>query len=121
MSKTYAGHTLAEIKEAAAQLATSPDVVLAMVARLEELERKHDAAHLRGFRAAQDMAVKKCDDVAEAFYSAAANRCAASIRVMVPPEEWSLSSDIAHSRSASSPAESDWPHPDGFPAIAGMP
>ncbi|MBI3144199.1 MAG: hypothetical protein HYZ18_02825 [Pseudogulbenkiania sp.] len=68
MSKTYAGHTLAEIKEAAAQFATNPDVVLAMVARLEELEREHDAA-----------------------------------------------------RSASSPVESDWPHPDGFPAIAGMP
>ena len=130
MSTSYAGRTLAEIKEAAVKTAddgnpqevpTHSARLLAMIARIEELEHTHDAVQLAGFRAAQEMAAKQCDKLAEEFYSAAANRCAGSIRAMQPPTSWDAIASIATDGQPSRPVEADWPHPDGFPAIAGMP
>ncbi|WP_024302573.1 hypothetical protein [Pseudogulbenkiania sp. MAI-1] len=129
MSTTYAGRTLADIKEAAEaadpcaarEVLASSDIVLAMVARIEELEREHHTARLEGFHTARLMAARQCDSVAAEFYSAAANRCASGIRAMQPPAEWSGVTDVESSRPVTSPTEADWPHPDGFPAIAGMP
>lgn len=128
MSPRYAGHSLAEIKEAATTSAdngtpvpTDPAMLLALISRIEELERTHDTARLAGFKAAQEMAARQCDTLAEEFYSAAAIRCASSVRAMQPPEPWDAITGETSDRHPLRPIEAEWPHPDGFPAIAGMP
>nr|WP_294865842.1 hypothetical protein [uncultured Pseudogulbenkiania sp.] len=128
MSTRYAGYTLAEIKEAATTSAddgtpvpTNPAMLLDLIGRIEELERAHDTAWLAGFKAAQEMAARQCDTLAEEFYSAAAIRCASSVRAMQPSASWEATTSEASDRHPLRPAETEWPHPDGFPAIAGMP
>lgn len=130
---TYAGHTLDEIKAAANSITrwpidapktgverqfmdqiANPATVLAMAARIEELERDRHAARLEGFRLAQDMAASVAMNAPitsnELTYDAKAVsfHASAKIRAMQPPAEWC---DMGFPISAPS---ADWPHPDGF-------
>lgn len=97
MSKTYAGRTLEEL--------------------IEELERECDAARLEGFRAAQEIAA----EIAGEYDNTIEQDVLSRIRAMQPPVEWCATAVDAPRNTLSRPTESDWPHPDGFPHIQGMP